>query len=95
MHKIEWKQIAEDDLAGIVDIIAEDSPVRAERFAANIRAKTESLREYPKIGREIRRSTHVLVVHPNYIVVYRVLAKKKVVEILRVKHAAKQFPTTS
>lgn len=95
MHKIAWKQIAEDELAYIVDFIAEDSPVRAEHFAASIRAKTESLREYPKKGREIRRGSHVLVVHPNYIVVYRVFAKKKVVEILRVKHAAKQFPATS
>jgi toxin ParE1/3/4 len=33
-----------------------------------------------------------LVVHPNYIVFYRVLAEARTVEILRVKHAAQQAP---
>jgi toxin ParE1/3/4 len=33
-----------------------------------------------------------LVVHPNYIVFYRVLAEARTVEILRVKHAAQQTP---
>jgi plasmid stabilization system protein ParE len=33
-----------------------------------------------------------LVVHPNYIVFYRVLAEGCTVQILRVKHAAQQIP---
>lgn len=33
-----------------------------------------------------------LVVHPNYIVFYRVLDEARTVEILRVKHAAQQTP---
>ncbi|MBW8066420.1 MAG: type II toxin-antitoxin system RelE/ParE family toxin, partial [Ferrovum sp.] len=33
-----------------------------------------------------------LVVHPNYIVFYRVQAATRTVEILRVKHAAQQTP---
>jgi plasmid stabilization system protein ParE len=95
MYKIVWKLVAEDDLSGIIDFIAEGSVLRAEQFVATIRAKTETLREFPKIGREISADTHVLVVHSNYIVVYRVYARQKIVEILRVKHAAKQFPVIS
>jgi plasmid stabilization system protein ParE len=33
-----------------------------------------------------------LVMHPNYIVFYRVRASASTVEILRVKHAAPQVP---
>ena len=33
-----------------------------------------------------------LVVHPSYIVFYRVLTESRTVEILRVKHAAQQMP---
>lgn len=65
MHRIEWKQIAEDDLADILDFIAEDSPTSAERFAANIRAKVENLRSHPescRVGR--KRGTREMVVHP-------------------------------
>lgn len=35
---------------------------------------------------------HELVVHPNHIVLYRVPAEIRTVQILRVKHAAQQVP---
>lgn len=92
MYQLEWKQIAEDDLANIVDFIAEDSLASAERFAANIRAKAEKLREHPEICRVGRkRGTRELVAHPNYLVIYRV--RGEIVEILRVKHASRAWPT--
>ena len=93
MYRLEWKQIAEDDLADILDFIAEDSPTSAERFAAAIRAKAEKLREHPLLYRVGRmRGTREMVAHPNYIVIYRV--RSKVVEILRVKRGALQWPPT-
>lgn len=91
MHLLEWKQIAEDDLADILDFIAEDSPTSAERFAADIRAKSERLRDRPdlcQVGR--KRGTREMVVHPNYILIYQILTAKVV--ILRVKHTAQQWP---
>ena len=95
MHRLEWKPIAEEDLAGIIDFIAEDSPASAERLAADLRAKAEKMREHPDMYRlGSRRGTREMVVHPNYIVIYRVLKKAGVVEILRVKHAAQKRKTT-
>jgi toxin ParE1/3/4 len=91
MHRLEWKQIAEDDLAAIVDFIAEDSPTSAERLATDLRAKADKLREHPEMYRAGRkRGTREMVVHPNYVVIYRV--QKETVEILRVKHTAQQWP---
>ncbi|MFN2332263.1 MAG: type II toxin-antitoxin system RelE/ParE family toxin [Halomonas sp.] len=50
----------------------------------------------PELGRKGRPGLpdwlRELGVHPNYIVFYRVLAEARIVEILRVKHAAKQAP---
>ena len=91
MHQLEWKQIAEDDLTAILDFIAEDSPVSAEHFAADIRAKAEQLQQHPELCRVGRkRGTREMVVHPNYILIYQVLTVKVV--ILRVKHVAQQWP---
>jgi toxin ParE1/3/4 len=95
MHRVEWKQIAEDELNAVIDFIADDSPNSAEDFAADLRAKTEKLREHPELYRPgRRRGTREMVVQPNYIVIYRVIKKFKVVEILRVKHVAKKWPAT-
>lgn len=71
--------------------IAQDNPDAAEALANDIEAKAEKLRTFPemfKLGR--KRGTRELVAHKNYIVVYRVTNSQ--VEILRVKHAAQQWP---
>jgi toxin ParE1/3/4 len=95
MHRIEWKQVAEDELDDIVDFIANDSPTSAERFAADLRAKVSKLCEHPELYRPGRtRGTREMVVHPNYIVNYRVINKCALVEILRVKDTAKKWPIT-
>lgn len=54
-------------------------------------AKALVLDEHPLLGRAGRiKGTRELVVHPNYIVFYRVVGTA--VEVLRVKHAAQQWP---
>ncbi|MFA7242284.1 MAG: type II toxin-antitoxin system RelE/ParE family toxin [Sulfuricellaceae bacterium] len=71
--------------------MAEDNPDRAVSFAAELRAKAEGLREHPQAYRKGRaKGTHELVVHPNYIIVYRIVGLT--VEILRIKHAAQLWP---
>jgi len=96
MLRIEWKPAARVDLMSLVDFIAEDSPTNAALFAADLRLKVQQLSIYPEMYRLGRkRGTREMVVHPNYIVIYRVLKKSEVIEILRVKHAAERWPTTS
>ena len=95
-YSIEWRPMAREDLRAIVRYIAQDNPARAKSFVQELRNKTEPLAEHPKLGKHGRPSLpdwfRELVVHPNYIVFYRVLYESRTVEILRVKHASQQTP---
>ena len=88
--------MARGDLRAIVEHIGKDNPARAKRFGQELRDKTEPLAQHPELGRKGRPGLpdwlRELVVHPNYIVFYRVLVEARTVEILRVKHAAQQTP---
>lgn len=95
-YRIEWRPMAREDLRGIVRYIGKDNPTRAKSFGKDLRDKTKPLAQYPELGRKGRPGLpewlRELVVHPNYIIFYRVLAEARTVEILRVKHAAQQVP---
>lgn len=88
--------MAETDLDKIIDYIAQDNPSRAVSFGLELSDVTLLLSQNPKLGRAGRPGLpeflRELVVHPNYIVFYRVLTKARTVEILRVKHAAQKMP---
>jgi plasmid stabilization system protein ParE len=88
--------MARDDLRGIVHYIGKDNPPRANRFGKELRDKTKPLAQQPELGRTgcpgLPDWLRELVVHPNDIVFYRVLAEARTVQILRVKHAAQQVP---
>ena len=88
--------MARDDLRAIVRHIGKDNPTRARSFGKELRDKTKALAQHPQLGRIGRPGLpdwlRELVVHPNYIVFYRVLAEAGTIEILRVKHAAQKMP---
>jgi len=89
--RLEWKKQANDDLIKIVVHIAQDNPAAADQLADLILGKAEQLREHPELYRTGRqRGTREMVVHPHYVVIYRV--QKEAVEILRVKHSAQRWP---
>lgn len=91
MHDLKWKRQAQADLLVIVAYIAQDNPDSAEKLADEVEAKAEKLRTHPNLFRVGRkRGTRELVVHENYLVIYRVIGDT--VEIMRVKHATQQWP---
>lgn len=95
-YRIEWRPMAREDLRVIVRHIGKDSPTRARSFGQELRDKTRPLAQHPELGRPGRPGLpewlRELIVHPNYIVFYRVLIEARIVEILRVKHVAQQTP---
>ena len=95
-YRILWRPIAAADLNHIIDYIAQDSPDKAAAFGQALRDKTLPLAQHPKLGRLGRPGlpayVRELVVHPNYIVFYRVLTKTKTIEILSLKHATQKTP---
>ncbi|PWF46832.1 type II toxin-antitoxin system RelE/ParE family toxin [Massilia glaciei] len=88
---VKWTKTALANLISIVEFIERDNPERAKSFAMEIQSKTNRLTEFPSIGRPGRvTGTRELVIHPNYIISYRV--RGDVVEILRVQHVARRWP---
>ena len=75
----------------IVDYISEDNPDAAMELLHDIEERVEHLTYHPQTGRIGRvTGTRELVVKPNYIAVY--VAGPNVIEVLRVLHAARQWP---
>jgi len=95
-YRIEWRPMAREDLRAIVCYIGKDNPTRAKSLGQELRDKIKLLAQHPELGRHGRPGLpewlRELIVHPNYIVFYRVLAQARTVEILSVKHAAQQTP---
>ncbi|WP_397452739.1 type II toxin-antitoxin system RelE/ParE family toxin [Pseudomonas sp. NA-150] len=94
LYSIQWRTMAREDLRRIIQYIGKDSPTRAAHFGQELRNKTSLLKEYPELGRQARpglSGCRELIVHPNYIIFYRVLSDAQTVQILRVKHAAQQM----
>lgn len=89
--KVRWRPAAEADRDGIIDYIAQDDPVAAIDLGDEIDRRVTALPNQPKLYRVGRvRGTREMVVHPNYIVVYRIVRGE--IEILRVLHSARQWP---
>lgn len=87
-----WSVASEADLEEIVDFIAQDNFNAAMELATRIVSVVEeNLPENPHMGRPGRvAGTRELIVHKNYLVVYRVAAAQ--IEVLMVRHAAQLLP---
>ncbi len=88
---VKWLKAALQNLEDIADYIALDNPARAVTFIHEIREKTSLLPDFASVGRPGRvAGTRELVVHKNYLVIYRM--KNGSIEILRVRHVAQKHP---
>ena len=91
MPNLEWKATAIADLLAIIDYISDDNSDAAQVLKDEIEHKTSLLPERPQMYRPGRvDGTREMVVRPNYIVVYA--ESPEMVIILRVLHAAQQWP---
>ena len=90
--RVEWTEIALEDLAGIRDHIARDSPYYARQFIEKILTACENLERHPKLGRrvpEIDRDNIRELIYRNYRIIYLATASK--VQILTVIHASREL----
>jgi toxin ParE1/3/4 len=88
---LQWRPAAIADLLAIIDYIADDNPTAAQALKDDVAAKVSHLAEQPRAYRTGRvTGTREMVVRPNYIVVYT--EDDSAVTILRVLHAAQQWP---
>jgi addiction module RelE/StbE family toxin len=86
-----WLPAARRDVEMIIEYIVERNSDAAQRLKSRIEDCAERLPEHPFLYRSGRvAGTREAVVHPNYILVYRVTADA--VEIVNVVHARQQYP---
>ncbi|WP_426792633.1 type II toxin-antitoxin system RelE/ParE family toxin [Achromobacter xylosoxidans] len=91
MPAVEWSSAAWADLLAIVDYISDDNPDAAQRLKDDIETKAAQLPARPALYRPGRiAGTREMVVRANYIIVYA--ADALAVRILRILHAAQQWP---
>lgn len=91
MAKLEWRQQARNDLLAIIDYISDDNPDAAQQLKDEIVHKVTALLLHPRLYRPGRvETTREMVVRNNYVVIYHESAT--VITILRVLHAAQQWP---
>lgn len=86
MRDLIWTNRALKRLDDIADFIARDNPLRAQTFVVELRNKLEVLKTQ-SLGRAGRVfGTKELVLHPNYLAVYRIKADQ--VQVLTILHTA-------
>jgi addiction module RelE/StbE family toxin len=91
MRSLIWRPEALEKLAHIADYIAERRPAAAQRLKDAIQHTAERLPDHPYIHRPGRvPGTREAIVHPNYILVYRV--GEAVIEVVAVLHARQHYP---
>lgn len=89
--KLEWTPNAIADRENIYDYVEADNPAAALALDELFSEKAGLLNDYPKIGRlGCVQNTRELVAHDDYVLIYDITGNT--VRILRVLHAAKQWP---
>lgn len=91
MMELHWTPEAIQDRETIYDHIETDNPVAALALDELLGERAARLVDHPELGRRGRVvGTRELVVHQSYILIYDVIGGQ--VRILRVLHAARQWP---
>jgi toxin ParE1/3/4 len=88
---INWTKRAVRNLGSVLDYIARDNELAAIKFRDFIIDKVAVLEQHPHMGRTCDvQGARELVIHENYIVVYRV--RNESLEVLRIRHVRRKFP---
>ena len=91
--RVKWLRTALANLEAEATYIARDSPSAAPRVVNAIVSSVNQLKRFPAMGRpgRVPGTRELVVLHTPYIIPYRV--REDVVEILRIFHGARRWPT--
>ena len=91
MLLVKWQPQAREALWAILDYLSDRNHYAAEALYKTVEETTEALPQHPYLYRPGRVSgTREAVVHPNYLVVYRVTMDH--IAIVDVLHARQEYP---
>jgi plasmid stabilization system protein ParE len=78
-----------EDLKNIVGYIANENPGAAETLGGELLDTAMSLESLPHRGSRVKKRRGLLkLIHGQYLIYYRVQERKKLVEIVALKHGA-------
>lgn len=92
--RIIWSPLAIDRASEIVDYIAQDKPLVAQKWIEKIFSKVASLELSPEIGRivpEIGDNQFRELIYQNYRIIYKI--DNNQISILTIRHGAQILPT--
>lgn len=92
--KIVWSPLAVERASEIVDYIALDKPLAAEKWIQTVFSKVDQLRFSPEMGRIIPEINDPLfreLIYGNYRIIYHIGTKQ--VSILTIRHGKQILPT--
>ncbi len=92
MLPVEWRNSANEDLAEIMAYIKARNEQAANKLFERIEAALDHTSEHPYLYKQSERVTQTreIVVHPNYIIFYRVTPTA--IEVINVVHSKRQYP---
>jgi plasmid stabilization system protein ParE len=99
--KVVWTRTAREDLRELVEFISRDKPSAALNLGNAILSDVDQLQRFPLMGRAVPERDEPTIreiIHRPCRIVYRVREDRKLVEVLRVWHAARgepKLPTTT
>jgi addiction module RelE/StbE family toxin len=97
-YKIKILQIAQDDMKSIIAYIRLDNPDTAIKMYEKIKAAIGNLMDYPLMGavprdKKIAEQGYRMIVVEPYILFYIVVTEDMTVEIHRVIHGMRDYPS--
>ena len=91
MVRVEWTDIAIEDMNSIGEYIGKDSLKYAKIVVKNLFASTNILKQHPRIGRIVPEFNTPIIrelIRGNYRIIYRIVDEKHI-DILTVRHSAR------
>lgn len=87
--KVILQPLALDDLESLVRHVAEKDVQAANRLGMSLLDRAETLAQFPERGHNVRRRSGVKkLVHPPYLIFYRIDNAHRCVDVLRFWHGA-------
>jgi toxin ParE1/3/4 len=97
--RVRWTDPAQTDFLEILGYIARDNPPAAERIGRRLLSAIDGLAAQPRLGRpgRIAGTRELVIPRLPYIAIYRIVetapAAMSQVEVLRVLHGARRWPS--
>jgi plasmid stabilization system protein ParE len=94
-YRLLYSQKSLKDLDEILGDIAEEDAESASRFRTSLLDHVDLLSRFPRLGGVIRKRSRVRkLLHSPLLVYYRIDEKKRLIEILHVRHGAREYPVS-